>query len=143
MRSQGGEGETGCSGVEGGKPDGVPVKEELLRGILAKRKSRAGLKCCKNQASSPARPYVLSAFVLGISCDVRCCQERAEGVRAVQSPRLTLCIGAGGEMLGWACKRPTFPPPVLLGHRIKFIRGLFTLCEKWSSLLCTQQGFSG
>lgn len=66
-------GETGCSGVEGGEADGIPVKEEMLCGILAKRKSWAGLKHGKKQTSSPAWLYVPSAFVSGITCGVRCC----------------------------------------------------------------------
>lgn len=55
----------------GGEPDGDPVSEEMLRGILAERKYWAGLKCSKNQASSRAQPYVPPAFVLSITCDVR------------------------------------------------------------------------
>lgn len=111
VQSQEGEGEADYSGVEGGEPDGVLLEEEMLRGILAKRKSWAGLKCGKNQASCPAWMYVLLAFVLGITLMLGVAMRGAELRKVFGSP----CISEL-RVRCWAghSKRHTFLTPFCL-----------------------------
>lgn len=126
--------------MEGGEPDGVLLEEEILCEILAKRKSWAGLKCGKNQASSPAWPYVLLAFVLGITLMLGVAMRGAELCKVFGSS----CASELGVRC-WAGHQNTpLPHPILLVHHVRvFIWGLFTPCEKWSSLLCMQEGSLG